>query len=153
MSLRTRVATKEFTVFQDWFDNTPTFRSYILNLVVQFGGKNKWKLLQKYLEHVETVLKEITNRTSVRAELNNILISSIEQNYWNDINQAPNYSDLSEEPLGLAHSLLAEVEKYEETEIEALQMINIIAKIRVSFQIFVDYLKNPIKNLKNGENF
>ena len=75
-------ATKEFTVFQDFLDETPTFRSYLLQLVLRFGGGAAMNLLGKYLEQADQLLQTVEDANAVRTELHNMIVRCIEQTYW-----------------------------------------------------------------------
>ena len=152
-------ATKQFSIFQDCFDQTPTFRSYILNLVLRYGGATGFQLLRKYLIQAEQVLKgtrsvgaseneipeesEIPNAANIRTDLQRIVMECIEQTCCTRTHEGKNKSDLGD--LEVANSMLREVLSAG-SEADEVEYLSALAKIRCSFEVFVEHLRSLIEN-------
>ena len=141
-------ATKEFTVFQDFLDVHPTFRSYLLQLVLRYGGRAAMTLLEKYLERADQLLRYGEQAAApanaramvVRIELHTMVVRCIEQTFW--MRRGVEHNSLR-----FASTLLQEIH-------ESLQMageraalaarLEIISKIRFAFEVVVDHLSHII---------
>ena len=138
--------TKDFTVFTDFLDETPTFRSYLLQLVLRHDLDSGLKLIESYLEQTERVLRaHLTARDSerVRAELHNVVVRCIEQTYWS---RALDLQRDHKHPLELASRLLLETHEALGAEASRASRLYSFAKIRYAFETFIDFLYAQLFN-------
>ena len=140
--------TKDFTVFNDFLDETPTFRSYLLQLVLRHDLDSGLKLVERYLNQSERVLSaHLTVRDSerVRAELHNVVVRCIEQTYWSR-------SLDHQHPLELASLLLLETHETLGAYASRSSRLYSFAKIRYAFESFTDFLYTQLFTAgRNGE--
>ena len=146
--------TKDFSVFNDFLDETPTFRSYLLQLVLRHDLDSGLKLLEHYLEQTEHVLRaHSTARDSERvlAELHDVVVRCIEQTYWS---RALDLQRNHQHPLELASRLLLETHETLGAVASRASRLYSFAKIRYSFETFTDFLYTQLFTAgRNGEFF
>ena len=138
--------TKDFTVFTDFLDETPTFRSYLLQLVLRYDLDSGLKLIERYLEETEHVLRaHSTARDSerVRAELHNVVVRCIEQTYWS---RSLDFQRDHQHPLELASRLLLETYEALDADASNASRLYSFAKIRYAFETFTDFLYAQLYN-------
>ena len=143
--------TKDFTVFTDFLDETPTFRSYLLQLVLRHDLDSGLKLVERYLEQTERVLRTHStarNSERVRAELHNVVVRCIEQTYWS---RALDLQRDHQHPLELASRLLLETHEALDADASRASRLYSFAKIRYAFETLTDFLYAQLFNAgRNG---
>ena len=129
--------TKDFTVFTDFLDETPTFRSYLLQLVLRHDLDSGLKLIERYLEQTEHVLSKALDSERVRAELHNVVVRCIEQTYWS---RSLDFQRDHQHPLELASRLLLETHEALDADASNASRLYSFAKIRYAIETFTDFL-------------
>ena len=143
--------TKDFT---DFLDETPTFRLYILQLVLRHDLNSGLKFVERSLEQSERELRahsRARDSERVRAELHNVVVRCVEQNYWS------RSLDLQRDhlhPLELASRLLLETHEALGANASRASRLYSFAKIRYAFETFTDFLYAQLFNVERiGRNF
>ena len=147
-------------MFVDLLDDIPTFRSFLLQLVLRHDIDAGLHLIAKYLERTERVLErsrsQSLNVEAVRAELHNVIVQCIEQTYWahSQSQRHNSRNDDDELSLTLAAKLLSqatnELVEQHDSPLSMTAKLCAFAKIHFGFEALADYIYTQIFTVPKG---